>query len=766
MPKPNEKKIPEYEDWRFIQKDCTQSDLVSLAANICRYDNLDYNSNKEHILSFLPGSATDKINAWSAYWVTIIQTLALAYITSRDNLLHKTGLAQYVNDGNPIDGFYYYWALRFQFPFAQSKHKGYKEKKIVVQPIICILEHLVGLFEKSIALNLNPYDHSYLTHEEIVLVLMKSKSNSIYEVKSNVNKIFQNRSIGYNYDDLKIEGYHEILNNFSGRARLYFEKFNLLNFDRRNGKIFISDEINYSRIIAFLKFRRKAFTLTTDEQTRIYFFNSAFQELNPNPNKLLEVVNSVSGVMALSGQELIGKLSNKLAEKGVFFENEFIEAFLLSLKTKPFVILSGISGVGKSILPRTIMQLCGNKECSPIAVSPDWTDNTDMLGYFNVDGDFIVGEFTNLVLEANENPHVPYFIILDEMNLSRVEYYFAQVLSVLESRYFDEDLNRVEYHDYLFNKSIRDRLKKCAEANSANQELYAYFNKLAQLKISSNVFIIGTVNIDESTYPFSKKVLDRANVLEINEVDLMIGVDDHTGLKYINDPTTGAIEAGEVTANNTAEGSSAPEDTESTETSDAITVPITSSPIEASSVPSPEVIEPQEEGTVLLFNHLIEGKITNFIELKQNWLQNQEIPLDAQETLTTWITLLEEFNRLLKPLKLNFGFRVRDEVCIYLYHAACQNYSILSNTNWWHKYFDQQLVQKILPRLSGEQGEIDQVIIDLFNLCTDSRSYDADKILEGVDKNDLKFPRAARKLRLMLKDLLVLDKPSTSFWSV
>ncbi|AWB43431.1 hypothetical protein DCC85_03800 [Paenibacillus sp. CAA11] len=784
MPRPNEKKIPDYEYWSFVQKDCTPNDLANLASNICSFDSQDYNANKENILSFLPGSAADKVKAWSDYWVTIMQTLALAYITPRDNLLHKTALAQHITDGNPVDGFYYYWALRFQFPFAQSKHKGYKENQIVVQPIISILEHLVGLFEKAVALKLNPYDHSYLTFEEIVLVLMKSESNSIYEVKRNVNKIHQNRAIGYTYDDLKIDGFNEIMNNFSSRARLYFEKFNLLIFDRRNGKVIISDDINYSKIKSFLVFRKKALTLTTDEQTRLDFFNSAFLKLNPNPNKLLEVVSSVSGVMALSGQELVGKLTKNLSDNGVFFDDEFIESFLLSLKTKPFVILSGISGVGKSILPRTIMQLSGNKECSPIAVAPDWTDNSDMLGYFNVDGDFIPGEFTNLVLEANDNPHLPYFIILDEMNLSRVEYYFAQVLSVLESRYFDEDINRISYHDFLFNKGIRDRLQRYADKNSGDPELHDYFNKLAQLKISSNVFIIGTVNIDESTYPFSKKVLDRSNVLEINEVNLMIGVNDDTGLKYIDvataeanttdvgnaaEETGGTVTTEETEGTETtqeAEGTDTTQEAEGTDANQALSV--AAAPVAPATPVAPALTElQQEEGKVFLFNYLIEGKITNLIELKQNWIQNQEITLELHQTLSTWIALLENINRLLKPLKLNFGFRVRDEVCIYLYHAACQNYDTLADGTWWNKYFDNQLVQKILPRLSGEQGEIDQVIIDLYNLCTQNGNYDADKILQDdTESDDLRFPKAARKLYLMLKDLLIFDKPSTSFWSV
>jgi hypothetical protein len=387
-----------------------------------------------------------------------------------------------------------------------------------------------------------------------------------------------------------------------------------------------------------------------------------------------------------------------LAARGLSYDEDFIEAFLLSIKTKPFLILTGISGTGKTALPRAIMSMVGNDHCKPIAVAPDWTDNADMLGYFNVENDFIVGEFTTLISVASRNPQTPYFIILDEMNLARVEYYFAQVLSVIESRSFNATINELQYEDFLFNTAMRDRLVGAGKGEIAN------------LRISPNVYIIGTVNIDETTHPFSKKVLDRANVLEINEVDLMQGV--------LQDSDSGTAGKG-------------------------------------TSIPA--------------LNYFYKGDISNLTELQKQWSLNATIDLDMVETLKLWINRLSAFNQVLKSFKMNFGFRVRDEVCIYLYHAAINTRTRPRPDDWWHKYFDQQLVQKVLTRLSGEQNQIEQHINKLFNLClTQGAEYSQEQIIDVDIKNDpnIIFSKAANKLKLMLREVSVEDKPSTSFWTV
>src|SRR5699024_9545369 len=108
---------------------------------------------------------------------------------------------------------------------------------------------------------------------------------------------------------------------------------------------------------------------------------------------------------------------------------------------------------------------------------------------------FKEGPLTKVVKNADQNPGVPYFVLLDEMNLARVEYYFSDILSIMESRKW-EDGKVVS--SYLLTKET------------------AGFD----LKLPNNLYIIGTVNMDETTYPFSKKVLDRANTIEFNRIDL------------------------------------------------------------------------------------------------------------------------------------------------------------------------------------------------------------------------------------------------------
>ena len=171
----------------------------------------------------------------------------------------------------------------------------------------------------------------------------------------------------------------------------------------------------------------------------------------------------------------------------------------LSLKTKPFVILSGISGTGKTKIVQWLAESVGateeNGRFTLIPVRPDWNDGSDLLGYVDIKGEFKAGPLTKVVLEAEQNQEEPYFVLLDEMNLARVEHYFSDVLSMMESRRWE---NGKIVSSKLLPKEI------------AGRDIY----------LPANVYIIGTVNMDETTHPFSKKVLDRANTIEFNRVQL------------------------------------------------------------------------------------------------------------------------------------------------------------------------------------------------------------------------------------------------------
>ncbi|MFK7926512.1 MAG: McrB family protein, partial [Bacteroidia bacterium] len=175
--------------------------------------------------------------------------------------------------------------------------------------------------------------------------------------------------------------------------------------------------------------------------------------------------------------------------------------FFLSLQTKPFVILAGISGTGKSQLARLLAQALGHGDkVRLIPVRPDWTDDSDLLGYEDVDGNFRQQSLLDVILEAQADPQSPYFVILDEMNLARVEYYFSSFLSLMETRTWQDERIVTEP---LLSSAIRERQPSLREAH-----------------LPENLYVIGTVNMDETTHPFSRKVLDRANAIEMNEIQL------------------------------------------------------------------------------------------------------------------------------------------------------------------------------------------------------------------------------------------------------
>ena len=171
--------------------------------------------------------------------------------------------------------------------------------------------------------------------------------------------------------------------------------------------------------------------------------------------------------------------------------------FITSILTKPFVILSGNSGTGKTRIATRLAAYLEKKSDDGLVnhllvpVGSDWTDNTKILGYYNPLADNGAGKYEKtdvfkFIERAGANPEIPFFLILDEMNLSHVERYFADFLS------------KMELLDY----------------SKPDDKVYFDITGYGKLELPKNLFITGTVNIDETTYMFSPKVLDRANVIE------------------------------------------------------------------------------------------------------------------------------------------------------------------------------------------------------------------------------------------------------------
>lgn len=232
--------------------------------------------------------------------------------------------------------------------------------------------------------------------------------------------------------------------------------------------------------------------------------------------------------------------TRKLAD--AFANDEMLKRLAAALRTKPFAILAGHSGTGKSQLVRRLAYMTCNNELlakegegktAPgnycmVQVKPNWHDSSDLLGYYSEMGGrhFVNTPFVQFVCKAYAYPETPFFVCLDEMNLAPVEQYFAEYLSAIESA---EQKDGVWVTDPLVevdgtgetdddgrekaDAEILDQIMKGAASTEAAAWIQAH-----GLTIPKNLFVVGTVNMDETTCQFSRKVLDRAMTLLMNEV--------------------------------------------------------------------------------------------------------------------------------------------------------------------------------------------------------------------------------------------------------
>ena len=389
-------------------------------------------------------------------------------------------------------------------------------------------------------------------------------------------------------------------------------------------------------------------------------------------------------------------------------EDSPYRTYLTALRSKPFLLLAGISGTGKSRIVKEMAFTCcpdvaelRNDPVSPgnyllVEVKPNWHDSTELLGYEStIKKGYVLTPFVKFLYKAMKHPDVPFFVCLDEMNLAPVELYFAEYLSILESRKQQSD-GTILTEPLISAEVFRKYPELCAEMNGIavrrenvkntymttdpKVEYVAtereYENLCEEgLRIPQNVVVIGTVNMDETTHQFSRKVIDRAMTIEMNEVKFDGFFESSSELTY------------------------------------------------------PDRVLPKE---YFLPCHTTAGKAL------------ESVPDDAEYIKANVPTMLELLNEALADTPFKIAYRVQNELVLYFAalrqeeaHKATGTAELLATA------MDQILMMKVLPRIEGD----DELL---------------EKPLERLAVYAEGYPKASAKIKEMQERLG--RSHFTSFW--
>ena len=268
------------------------------------------------------------------------------------------------------------------------------------------------------------------------------------------------------------------------------------------------------------------------------------------------IINTGKSLYEAISRKAFGiNFSKKAVHKNIMntVHNVFLN-YLTALRTKPFMLLAGISGTGKSRIVRKLAQATVTEELqkaegykgtnfandrwtlhSPanfelIQVKPNWHNSMDVIGYLsNIPSPhYVFTPFIEFIVKAWQHPEVPFFLCLDEMNLAPVEEYFAEFLSSIESRSFEGEEYLTDpiikpfnsFGEYVARTMVNTLFPNftAGDTESAITKVIKHF-RTKGLTLPKNLIVIGTVNMDETTFSFSRKVLDRAMSVEMNEVN-------------------------------------------------------------------------------------------------------------------------------------------------------------------------------------------------------------------------------------------------------
>lgn len=402
-------------------------------------------------------------------------------------------------------------------------------------------------------------------------------------------------------------------------------------------------------------------------------------------NKLKNVYQAIhEHQFGVSFYEEIHVNPKEIASANFLNDNNF--SYLRAMRTKPFLLLAGISGTGKSrIVKQMAFDSCPDNKVlrsdmtSPgnyclIEVKPNWHDSTELLGYeSNIGGaHYQLTPFVRFLAKAMLYPTVPFFVCLDEMNLAPVEQYFAEFLSVLESRtkidghIVSEPLIKADiFKKYNLRNSLfstekgetdYSQTQGTVEPETAyGKEVEVYdFLKRYGLRIPENVIVVGTVNMDETTHQFSRKVIDRAMTIEMNLPEgepFMDFFNNSSELVYRSAPASASLYLATETKASDVVKALAEEDAD-----------------------------------------------------KTDWLKGE---------VASFLTAL---NTALDGTPFKVAYRVQNELMLYFYQLWLEDKSIEWETNL-NTVCDQILMMKVLPRIEGDDELLEKPLERLTAFC-------------------------------------------------
>lgn len=372
--------------------------------------------------------------------------------------------------------------------------------------------------------------------------------------------------------------------------------------------------------------------------------------------------------------EGIQQLESALSEDGFVISSAEIANFYLALAASPLVILTGISGTGKSKLPRLFAKKT-DSEFYSIPVKPQWSDNSDLFGYTpSINSEtFVRGDFTKAILKANDSKKLA-IALLDEMNLAPVEHYFSDFLSVIETRHREDG------------QVITDPLPLDLPPEESSADKYS---ELRKLYLPRNMRVVGTANMDETTHLFSPKVLDRAFSIEFDDPDLTnFAGTSETEFK------TDKIKA------------------------------------------------------------LAEQLIAD-----SNPISVQEAFEESEDLFASIAGLLEEVKEILRPAGISFGFRTRNDICLYMhYWQKFELSDLLSAT----AAMDFCLLQKVLPKIHGTGESLGNALENLKEWLEKEPEENGSDTRENEPWASRPWTRSAEKVQRMINKLE--NESSTTYW--